>query len=205
MDTLAFLGSALGLGLTAGLRLYATVLAVGLGIRFGLLHPHAGLEHLSVLASPYVLIPAGIAYALEFFADKIPWVDTVWDTIHTVIRPVGAALVGATAVGTIDPKAKVAVALLCGGVALTSHSTKAGTRLLVNHSPEPFSNMGVSLAEDGLALFLIWLSIQHPLVMLGIAAAFLALFIWLAPKIFRLIRRSIRAVFRRPTRATAAP
>jgi hypothetical protein len=84
--------------------------------------------------------------------------------------------------------------LLCGGLALTSHSAKASTRLLVNHSPEPFSNIGLSFAEDAGVLFLIWLAIEHPLIMLGLAAAFLALFIWLAPKIYRLVRAAARAL-----------
>jgi hypothetical protein len=194
METWAALGSMAGLGLTSGLRLYATVLAVGLGIRFGFLHPHAGLEHLSVLASPYVLVPAGVAYLAEFFADKIPWVDSAWDFFHTLIRPVGAAVLGAAAVGTVDRKTAVAAMLLCGSVALTSHATKAGTRFLVNHSPEPFSNIAVSFTEDGLAVAGAWLAVQHPLVMLGIVVCFLALFLWLAPKVFRLVRDAARAV-----------
>lgn len=207
METVALLGSTMGLGLVAGLRLYATVLAVGLGIRFDLLHLKPGLEHLSVLASPWVLIPAGVAYLVEFFADKIPWVDSLWDSFHTIIRPIGAALLAAAAVGAVDRKTAVAVMLLTGGVALTSHSTKAGARFLVNHSPEPFSNIGLSLAEDGFALFGAWLAVEHPLIMLAIVAAFLALFAWLVPKIFRLVRDSLRAVAARfrPSAGTAAP
>lgn len=203
METIAVLGTMAGLGLVAGLRLYATVLAVGLGIRFGVLAPHAGLEHLAVLASPYVLIPAGVAYLAEFFADKIPWIDSAWDFFHTLIRPVGAALVGAAAVGTVDRKTAVAVMLLCGGVALTSHSSKAGARFLVNHSPEPFTNIGLSLAEDGFALFGTWLAVQHPVAMLAIVVVFLALFLWLVPKIFRLVRDAARAVAARLRPATA--
>lgn len=194
MDTITLLGSLMGLGLTAGIRLYATVLAVGLGLRFNLLHLNPGLEHLSILASPYVLVPVAVAYAIEFLADKIPWVDSAWDTFHTVIRPVGAALIGAAAIGAVEPKTKIAIMLLCGSLALTSHSAKASTRLLVNHSPEPFSNIGLSFAEDAGVLFLTWLAIEHPLIMLAIAAAFLALFVWLAPKVYRLVRAAARAL-----------
>jgi len=194
METIAFLGSAVGLGLTSGIRLYATVLAIGLSIRFGLFHPYPGLQHLAVLASPYVLVPAGIAFLMEFLADKIAWVDSVWDLFHTFIRPVGAAMLGAAVIGDVEPRTKIAIMLLCGGVAFTSHSVKAGTRLLVNHSPEPLSNIGVSLVEDGLAAFGAWLAIRHPLAALGLAAAFLALFAWLAPKVFRKVRNALRAV-----------
>ncbi len=197
MDSIALLGSMTGLALVAGFRLYATVLAVGLGIRFGVLHLQPGLEQLSVLASPYVLIPAGAAYALEFLADKIPWVDSTWDGFHTLIRPVGAALLAATAVGSMDPAWKTAIAVLCGGIALTGHSTKAGARLIVNHSPEPFSNIGLSFTEDALALFFTWLAVEHPLIALAVVLAFLALFIWLAPKIFRVVKRSLLALARR--------
>lgn len=195
MDTLALLGSTLGLGLVAGFRLYAAVLAVGLGVRLGILHLNPGLEHLNVLASPWVLIPAGIACALEFLADKIPWVDSAWDAVHTLIRPLGAALLAATAVGTLDPAWQAGAAVLSGGIALSGHSAKAGARLVVNHSPEPFSNIGLSLGEDALALLFTWLAVAHPLVMLGIVAVFVALFVWLAPKVFRLLKRTLSRLF----------
>jgi len=188
MDTVALLGSTLGLGLVAGFRLYATILAVGLGVRFGLITLHPGLGHLQVLSNPYILAAAGLAYLLEFFADKIPWVDSIWDSIHTLIRPLGAAFLGATAVGSVDPVTKWTVAILCGGIALTGHSAKASARLVVNHSPEPFSNIGLSLLEDVLAIFGVWLSLKHPVFMLGLVLVFLAVFLWLFPKIFRLMR-----------------
>lgn len=195
MGTIALLGSTLGLGLVAGVRLYAAVLAVGLGLRLGILHLNPGLEHLAVLASPYVLIPAAIAYAAEFFADKIPWVDSAWDFVHTLIRPLGAALIAAAAVGTVDKRVMVTAAVLSGGAGLLGHTAKAGTRLIVNHSPEPFSNIGLSLAEDGFVAAGVWMAIEHPLVMLGIVATFAAVFVWVAPKIFRTIRRAWRRVF----------
>ena len=187
METLNLLGSTMGLGLVAGLNLYATVLTVGLGIRFGLITLNAEMAGLEVLASPYVLIAAGILFLLEFFADKIPWVDSIWDAIHTVIRPLGAAVVGATAIGVVNPEMAI-IAALCAGVSLSGHSVKAGTRLLANHSPEPFSNITLSLVEDVLVVFGSWLALKYPLVMLLVVVVFLLAFAWFAPKIFRLVR-----------------
>ena len=194
MDTIQLLSSAAGLGLVGGIRLYATVLVVGLGVRFDLIHLTPGLSELRVLADTRVLVAAGIAYAVEFFADKIPWVDSLWDTLHTVIRPVGAAMLAAAALGDFDPVTRTILVILCGGIGLSGHSTKAATRLVVNHSPEPFSNIALSVAEDFLVAFGAWLSIAHPLLMLGVVAAFLAIFAWLSPKIFRLLRLEIAAL-----------
>src|SRR5690349_4015619 len=187
MEAINLLGSTMGLGLMSGLNLYATVLTVGLGIRLGLITLNPELSGLAVLASPYVLIAAGVIYLVEFFADKIPWVDSVWDGVHTVIRPLGAAVIGATAIGVVKPEAAV-IAALCAGVSLSGHSAKAGTRLLANHSPEPFSNIALSLTEDVLVVFGSWLALAHPAIMLAIAVAFLIVFSWFAPKAFRLMR-----------------
>jgi hypothetical protein len=187
METVSLLGSAMGLGFVSGLNLYATVLTVGLGIRFHLIVLNPELAKLEILASPYILIAAGVIYLVEFFADKIPWIDSLWDAIHTLIRPLGAAALGATAIGSVDSQAAV-VAVLCGGVALSGHSAKAGTRLLANHSPEPFSNIGLSLGEDILVVVGTWLSMRHPMVMLTLVIIFLAVFVWFAPKAFRLMR-----------------
>jgi len=179
----------MGLGLVSGLNLYATVLTVGLGIRLGLITLNPEMSGLAVLASPYVLIAAGVIYLVEFFADKIPWVDSLWDGVHTVIRPLGAAVIGATAVGAVEPQTAV-VAALCAGVSLSGHSVKAGTRLLANHSPEPFSNIGLSLTEDGLVLGGVWLALTHPLIALVIVVVLVAIIIWCIPKLVRLLRRS---------------
>lgn len=187
MEVLNLLGSTMGLGLVAGLNLYATVLTVGLGIRFGLITLNPELSGLAVLSNPYVLIAAGILFVVEFLADKIQWVDSIWDTVHTFIRPLGAALVGASAIGTVNAEAAV-IAALCAGVSLSAHSAKAGTRLLANHSPEPFSNVGLSLVEDVLAVTGSWLALKYPAVMLVLVAAFLIAFVWFAPKAFRLLR-----------------
>ena len=148
MDPLNLIGSVMGIGFIAGILLYSTVLALGLGIRFGFLHLSPGMEHVQVLTHPAILIAAGAAYLFEFFADKIPWVDSFGDSFHTFIRPIGAALLAATALAHMDPVLRITAIILCGGVALSSHSSKAAARLAVNHSPEPFSNIGLSLAED---------------------------------------------------------
>ena len=184
MDTIALLGSTMGLGMVAGVRLYATVLTVGLGVRFGLFTLNPELSRLSVLTNPYILVAAGIAFLFEFFADKIPLVHSLWDSIHTFIRPIGGAVLGATAIGTLEPTTSIIIGILCGGTALSSHLTKAGTRILA----EPLSNIVLSLFEDVLAFVGVWLSINHPAFMFGIVVLFLFVFFWIAPKLFRLIR-----------------
>jgi hypothetical protein len=196
MDVVDLLGSTLGIGFFAGIRLYATVLAIGLAIRFGLYHPAPSLAHLEVLAHTPILAIAGVACVIEFFADKVPWVDSFWDSFHTIVRPVGAALLAATAVGHIDPALKVVIILLCGTVAFTAHSSKAATRLLANHSPEPFTNIGLSLLGDALVPAGLWIAVHYPLITLGVVSGFIAAFLWLAPKIFRVIRRNVSAVRR---------
>jgi hypothetical protein len=208
METIQLLGSTLGLAFVAGFRLYATVLAIGLSIRFGLYHPSPAMEHLRILASVPVLVTAGVAFVLEFVSDKIPWLDTAWDSFHTFIRPIGAALLGVAAFGSMDPALKVAVVLLCGGVALSSHSSKAAARVAVNHSPEPFSNIALSLAEDIAAPVGTWLAVSHPLVTLTLVAMFAAAFLWLSPKIFRIVRLqlvALRAFLSGPVRVTSRP
>lgn len=183
------LGSVLGLGFVAGLRLYATVLTIGLAIHFGLFHPTGNLASLAVLADRRILILAGVLFALEFVADKIPWLDSIWDAFHTFIRPIGAAVLAATAARDMDPATRIAIVILCGGVALASHSSKAATRLAVNHSPEPFSNIALSVAGDLFVPFGVWLALRHPVVSLALIAGFIVVFVWLSRKIFRAIVR----------------
>jgi hypothetical protein len=188
VDTLELIGSTMGLGFVAGVRLYATILTLGLAIRFGWFHPGPMAEPLRVLAEPMVLIAAGVACAIEFFADKVPWVDSIWDSFHAFIRPIGAIVVSAAVLGSFDPALKVTLIILCGGVAFASHSTKAATRLLINHSPEPFSNVAMSLAEDALVPFGVWLSLRHPQIVFALVLIFLMVFLWIAPKVFRAVR-----------------
>jgi hypothetical protein len=194
VETLALIGSTMGLGFLAGIRLYATVFLLGLAIRLGWFHPWAGSAELMVLAHPAVLIVSGLACLVEFAADKVPWLDSLWDSFHTFIRPIGAAVLAAAAFGHFDPVVKAILIIICGGVALASNSSKAATRLAVNHSPEPFSNIGLSLFEDALVPAGMWVSLKHPEVALGLVGVFLFLFLWLAPKIFRAVRLQLVAL-----------
>jgi hypothetical protein len=134
MTTLSLLGAVTGIALFAGIRLYATVLTVGLCLRYGALTLPPELSSLAVLSHPYILVAAGVCAAAEFLADKIPWVDSLWDAIHAFVRPAGAALIAFAAVGRLDPAAEVAVILLCGAVAFSSHAAKSGARLAVNRN-----------------------------------------------------------------------
>ena len=200
MDVLDTLGSTLGIGFFAGIRLYATTFLLGLSIRLGLFQPPPSMEHLDVLARTPILILAGAACLIEFFADKIPWLDSVWDSFHTIIRPIGAAFLAATALGHADPALKLGVVLLCGGIAFTTHSSKAATRLVANHSPEPFSNIALSLAGDVAVPFGLWFAMRHPLLMLAMIGAFVAAFAWISPKVFRLVRLEMVALWTWMTR-----
>lgn len=194
MDVIRLLGSTMGLGLLSGLNLYGTVLTVGLGLRLGLIHLRPELQQLEVLANPFVITVAGAIFLIEFLADKVKWIDSIWDAVHTLIRPLGAIIIGATAVGEVNPE-MVVVAALCGGVALSGHSAKAGLRLLANHSPEPFSNIALSLIEDGIVVVGSWFALQYPNLMLLIVIVFMIAFLWLTPKIFRLVRIEMVAIF----------
>jgi Domain of unknown function (DUF4126) len=189
------IGMAGGMAFAAGLNLYATVATVGLLGRLGVVTlPPALLP----LAHPVVLGIAIALYVVEFFADKIPYLDNVWDLIHTFIRPPAAAILAFAALGPVPAPWRIAAALLAGGVALTAHSTKAAGRAAVNTSPEPVSNSLVSAAEDLLAIGLAWLAAAHPLVALGAAAALLIVAIWALVLLFRVLRR----VYSRPGRRT---
>lgn len=178
----------MGLGAVAGINLYATVLAVGLGVNLGLIQLSPHLSGLAALGHPLVLLVAGALYTMEFFADKIPWVDSAWDAIHTFIRPLGAAWLGAIALGSVDPALEAAAFLLAGSVALSTHATKAGVRLVANGSPEPFSNIILSVSEDVVAVTGVWLALAHPVLAGVLAGAFLAGFALVAPRLLRLLR-----------------
>jgi hypothetical protein len=201
MDTLTILGSAAGLGLLAGIRLYFTVFALGLAIRMGWFEPNAVMSQLHLLAQTPVLIGSGALFVTEFVADKVPWFDSIWDGIHTFIRPIGAAALGITALGTFDPGLTVLIGLLSGGVALTGHTSKAATRVAVNHSPEPFSNWAISFLEDAFVPVGLWVVIEYPVIAAVGVAIFLVFFIVLAGMIWKLFR----SIFGRLRRAGAAP
>jgi hypothetical protein len=189
MNPIETLGLALGAGFSSGLNLYATVATLGLLQHFGVLHLPPGLQ---VLAHPWVVGVAIALYLIEFLADKIPYLDTIWDAIHTLIRPPAAALLTYAAAGAAPAEWRWAAALLAGGVALTSHGTKASARAAVNTSPEPFSNWILSFGEDILAVWLTWMATAHPLATTVIVAALVALSIFLLYHLFRFARRALR-------------
>ena len=189
MNPLATLGLALGAGFSSGLNVYATVATLGLLQRFGIIHLPPSLE---VLAHPWVLAVAIGLYVVEFLADKIPYLDTVWDLAHTFIRPPAAVLLAYAAAGGVPHEWRWGAALLAGGVALASHGTKTSARAAVNVSPEPFTNWALSLGEDVLAVWLTWMATVHPLAAIIIATALIALSGYLLSHLFRFARRAIQ-------------
>lgn len=188
MNPLEALGLALGAGFSSGLNLYATVATLGLLGRFGILHLPPSLE---VVTHPVVLGVAVALYVAEFLADKIPYFDTVWDAVHTFVRPPAAAVIAYGAAAAISPEWRWAAALLAGGVALTAHGTKASTRAAVNTVPEPFTNWALSLGEDLLAVWLTWFATAHPVATLLVVGVLLVLCAFLLYYLFRFARAAL--------------
>lgn len=192
MNPIETLGLALGAGFSSGLNLYATVATLGLLERFGIIHLPASLHALS---HPAVLAIAVVLYLLEFFADKVPYIDTAWDVLHTFIRPPAAAFLAYSAAAAAPAEWRWAAALLAGGVALTSHGTKASARAAVNTVPEPLSNWALSFGEDVLAVWLTWMATAHPLATTIIVVALLVLSAFLLFYLFRFARRALKRLF----------
>ena len=191
MGTLEALSLAMGTAWTSGINLYATVAALGIAGRAEMIKLPPDLQ---VLMHPAVIVVACIMYVIEFFADKVPYVDSGWDVLHTFIRVPAGAILAARSLGDMNPALEL-VALLGGGaIALAAHGTKATTRLAINASPEPFSNWFASVTEDLAVLGGIWMIFNHPLLMLILVLSFLALVAWLAPKLFRLAKRGFQAL-----------
>jgi len=189
MNPIETLGLALGAGFSSGLNLYATVATLGLLERFGVLHLPPSLQ---ILSHPGVLGIAIALYLAEFFADKFPYFDTIWDAIHTFIRPPAAALLAFAAAGGAAPEWRWGAALLAGSVALTAHGTKASARAAVNTVPEPFSNWVLSFGEDVLAVWLTWMATAHPLATTIIVVALVALSAVLLYYLFHFARRALQ-------------
>ena len=190
MSPLETLGFALGTSFASGINLYATVAAAGLFQRLGVVTLP---EPLQVLANPVVLGVAITLFLVEFVADKIPYVDSAWDAVHTFIRPPAAAVLSYSAFAGegVPEEWKLAAALLSGGVALTSHGAKASTRAAANTSPEPFSNWALSLVEDGFAVFLAWLAAEHPLITATVVVVLVILSVFVIWKLFDYLRRGL--------------
>jgi len=193
LDTWQLIALAAALGWASGIRLYAVLFIVGaVGYAGWFDLP----EHLKVLSHPMVLAASGCMVFAEFFADKIPGFDSVWDVVHTLIRiPAGAAL-AAGVFGDSPPAWTLSAAILGGTLAAGSHFTKAGTRMVINASPEPVSNWVASLGEDLLSGALIYLALAHPLVALAVVALLVAVSLWLLPKLWRFIRAIIERIGR---------
>jgi hypothetical protein len=174
------------LAFASGLNIYATVAVLGLCEHF---HVVDLPPQFRAFDHPVIIGVALAMYLVEFVADKIPWFDSVWDAVHTVVRPIGGALVAVNAMGHASPVMTALAALLGGSIAMTTHVTKAGTRAAVNTSPEPFSNWVLSLSEDAVAIGLSYFALQHPYAAAIVAIVLLVAMITLASYIVRWVRR----------------
>ena len=191
----------MGAAWASGINLYATIFVLGfLGTTENIVLPQ-GLE---VLMEPMVMGTAGLMYFVEFFSDKVPGVDTGWDTLHTFIRIPAGVMMAAGAVGEVNPAVTLAAAILGGGIAAGSHFTKAGTRVLINTSPEPFTNWTASVLEDVAVIAGIWGALHHPVLFLVFLILFFCIIVWLLPKIWSAIHKIfnlIKGIFTRRDRA----
>jgi hypothetical protein len=186
MEQLIALGRTLGFSFAAGINLYATVAILGLSARFGWVSLPPQFQ---AFDNDWVIGLALFMYIVEFLADKIPWLDTAWDAVHSFIRPVGGALIAVTTLGEASPAIQMLALLLGGTVAASTHFTKAGTRAVANTSPEPFSNWALSLSEDAFVVGLGYLALQYPLVALAITTVLLVVIAIFAGVILRAVRR----------------
>jgi len=187
LEMLATLGRTMGFSLAAGVNLYATVAILGLASRYGWVQLP---EQFKVFDNPWIIGAAAVLYAIEFVADKIPWVDSIWDAVHTVIRPVGGALIAVASMGDHSPGVTGLIALLGGTVAAGSHATKAGTRVAANTSPEPFSNWFLSLGEDLFVIGLSFIALKFPLLALGVSTVIVLLIVLTARSLWKWLRRT---------------
>lgn len=191
MEWFSTLSLALGTAWTSGINLYATVTVLGMLQKFGATKLPLGL---TVLDNWWIIGIAGFLFAVEFFADKIPYVDSVWDVIHTFIRVPAGAVMAYAATNEMDPTVATAATLLGGGLALSSHGTKSALRATANLSPEPVSNWVLSLVEDAIAIVGSFLAVFAPILIAIVLVIFVVVFGWFAPKIFRAMRRLYNAI-----------
>ncbi len=191
MGTIEALSLAMGTAWASGINLYATVAALGIANQAQLIQLPPDLQ---VLSHPAVIAIACTMYVIEFFADKVPYVDSGWDVLHTFIRVPAGAILAARSLGDLNPALELAALLAGGSIALAAHGVKATTRLAINASPEPFSNWAASVTEDVAVLGSVWMMFNHPIIMLIFVATFVALGVWLVPKLFRLAKRGFTAL-----------
>lgn len=176
----------MGLAWASGINLYATLLTLGILANTGNINLPPDLQ---IVANPIVLAAAALMYFIEFFADKTPGVDTAWDAIHTFVRIPAGAMLAAGAVGDLNPAVELAAAIIGGSMAAGTHVTKAGARILINTSPEPFSNWFASLSEDVAVITAVWASINHPIVFLIVLVLVVLLMAWWLPRIWLNIKK----------------
>lgn len=181
----------MGLAWASGINLYATLFTLGYLANTGNIDLPPDLQ---IVANPVVLGAAGLMYCVEFFADKIPGIDTAWDTLHTFVRIPAGAMLAAGAIGDINPAVEVAAALLGGGLAASTHATKAGSRVLINASPEPFTNWAASIGEDIAVIGGVWACLNHPILFLVALVFSIILMIWLLPKIWKGVKKVFRFI-----------
>ncbi len=193
MDVLQNLGMLLGGSWASGVNLYLTVAGLGIADRVGVINLPGSLDTLS---NPMIIAAAVLLYGVEFFADKIPYVDNLWDSFHTVIRPAGATVMGYMAMSGMSPAAQTSIALLCGFVSMDAHLTKATTRVAINASPEPFTNSIASVTEDGLVIAALWLIAKHPVIAAVIVISFIVFSIWFLRVMFRFLKKVFKFVFK---------
>ena len=189
MDLLSSFGRLFGFSFAAGVNLYATVALMGLASRY---HWVDLPPQYRVFDNNVIIVAALLLYCVEFFADKIPWVDSLWDAVHTIIRPLGGAAIAVAGLGDASPSTEVLVGLVGGAIAGTTHLTKAGTRIVANTSPEPFSNWILSLLEDGFVVGLALLAMKYPLAAGIVVLVGLAIIIAFARWIWLALRRRFR-------------
>ena len=201
MGIMEIIGVAGSVSLLAGWRLYLCLFATGLAMRLGALPLPEHLAALDVLANPWVMGVAALAALAEFLADKVMWLDSAWDAVHTFVRPVGGALLALAIVDPSDPAMQVIAFVLGGGAAFAAHAGKAGARGVVNASPEPVSNIAVSSVEDVATAGLLWAAYEYPYAAGAIALALLALTVWL----LMMARRVLRRIFGRRERPAGDP
>ena len=189
MDTLSNLGVLLGSSWASGINLYLTIAGLGIADRLGLISLPGNLDAIS---NPVVIAFAILMYAVEFIADKVPLVDSAWDSFHTFIRPIGGAVLSYMAMADVGPVAQIPAALVSGVVSMDSHLTKASTRVAINTSPEPFTNSIASVSEDAMVIGALWMIVQHP-VIAGILVILFVLFsIWFLRVMFRFVKKVFR-------------
>ncbi len=186
MEWLETIGRTLGFSLAAGVNLYATVAILGLASRYGWV---ALPEQFEIFDNPWIIGAAGVLYVIEFVADKIPWVDSIWDSVHTLIRPVGGAVIAVATLGDQSPAMQGAIGLLGGMVAASSHVTKASTRVAANTSPEPFSNWILSFLGDGFVIGMTMIALNYPLVALAVSVTILVLIVLIVRAIWKWLRK----------------